>query len=309
MRPVLPVRRWCYKCSARRRKRHRASRDRCQGSSVGIRHDRRQDPQLIGRETAEQGHLQVRRRSRGQYVLQRHTIRQSHSLPSYCWSADRAAVDVVPTQTVTVTKTVNRWVHGIKQTRNTCARKFTNALGEYYSSFSCCCSHITINSDKKDGYSPTERASVSAISLRHILASPGYAPAGTIAVNVTWMKKRIQCLSNASQHIPIYHQPFTSYSEILVGNNCNFFLPLAFSAPVGVFPLEFRKKFCPLKTRIMGLPGSEDSLTIGWAVSTQYQRMTDRQIDVQPISITCAVWLTYIKKLILVSLKYLIFAE
>ena len=35
--------------------------------------------------------------------------------------------------------------------------------------------------------SPTERASVSAISLRHILASPGYAP-GTIAVNVTWMK-------------------------------------------------------------------------------------------------------------------------
>jgi len=27
-------------------------------------------------------------------------------------------------------------------------------------------------------------------------------------------------------------QPFTSYSEILVGN-CNFFLPQAFNAPVG----------------------------------------------------------------------------
>ena len=129
-----------------------------------------------------------------------------------------------------------------------------------------------------------ERASVSAISLRHILASPGYAP-GTIAINVTWMKrgfnacqthrsmyqstcifnrfpviqpvsskvrnfstflhilaslgpwvrpwdnrgkcymdrKRIQCWSKALQHIPIYFQPFTSYSEILVGN-CNFFL-------------------------------------------------------------------------------------
>ena len=53
--------------------------------------------------------------------------------------------------------------------------------------------------------------------------------------------KRIQCLSNASQHVPIYLQPFTSYSEILVGN-CNFFLPLAFNAPVGVFPLEFRGK-------------------------------------------------------------------
>ena len=37
-------------------------------------------------------------------------------------------------------------------------------------------------------------------------------------------RKRIQCWSNASQHIPIYLQPFTSCSEILVGN-CNFFLP------------------------------------------------------------------------------------
>jgi len=54
------------------------------------------------------------------------------------------------------------------------------------------------------------------------------------------------------------HQPFTSYSEILVGN-CNFFLPLAFNAPVG----NSGKKFGPQKTRIMGLPGSEDSLTIG----------------------------------------------
>jgi len=39
--------------------------------------------------------------------------------------------------------------------------------------------------------------------------------------------------------------------------------PLAFNAPVGVFPLEFRKKFGPQKTRIMELPGTEDSLTIG----------------------------------------------
>jgi len=32
--------------------------------------------------------------------------------------------------------------------------------------------------------------------------------------------------------IPIYLQPFTSYSDILVGN-CNFFYPLAFIAPIG----------------------------------------------------------------------------
>ena len=31
----------------------------------------------------------------------------------------------------------------------------------------------------------------------------------------------------------------------------------------------------------MGLPGREDSLTIGWAVSTQYQRVTDGQTDGQ----------------------------
>jgi len=53
------------------------------------------------------------------------------------------------------------------------------------------------------------------------------------------------------ERIAAYLQPFTSYSEILVGN-CNFFLPLAFNAPVGVFPLEFREKFGPQKTRIMG---------------------------------------------------------
>jgi len=68
-----------------------------------------------------------------------------------------------------------------------------------------------------------------SFSLWHILASPGYAPE-TIAVN--WY----------------------------------FFLPLAFNAPVGVFPLDrwnSGKKFGPQKTRIIGLPGSEDRLTIG----------------------------------------------
>ena len=76
---------------------------------------------------------------------------------------------------------------------------------------------------------------------------------------------------------------FTSYSEILVGN-CNFSYPFAFNDPVGVFPLELglRENFGLQKTRIMGLPGSEDSLTIGWAVSTQYQRVMDRRTDVQP---------------------------
>jgi len=52
-------------------------------------------------------------------------------------------------------------------------------------------------------------------------------------------------------------QPFTSYSEILVGN-CNFF-----PTPLGCSHWNSGKKFGPHKTRIMALPGSEDSLTIG----------------------------------------------
>jgi len=61
---------------------------------------------------------------------------------------------------------------------------------------------------------------------------PWYDP-GTIAVNVTWMKKRIQCLSNALQHVPIYLQPFTSYSEILGRKLQLFPILLAFNAHVG----------------------------------------------------------------------------
>ena len=76
----------------------------------------------------------------------------------------------------------------------------------------------------------------------HILASPVYAH-GTIAVDSKCYMdgKRIQCWSNASQHVPIYLQPFTSYSEILVGN-CDLFLPLAFSAPVGGVPIGIQDK-------------------------------------------------------------------
>jgi len=64
-------------------------------------------------------------------------------------------------------------------------------------------------------------------------------------------------------HVPIYLQPFTSYSEILVGN-CNFSNPLAFNAPVGGIPIGIPGKSLVLrKLESLGLPGSEDSLTIG----------------------------------------------
>ena len=117
-------------------------------------------------------------------------------------------------------------------------------------------------------------------------------------------EKKIQCLSNTSQHVLISLQPFTSYSDILVGN-CNFSLPLAFNAPVGSVPIRIPGKSLDLwKLESWGYhAGGEDSLTIGWAVSTQYQRVTDRQsdgqTDVQPVSITCAVYMTHVKNVAL----------
>ena len=84
--------------------------------------------------------------------------------------------------------------------------------------------------------------------------------------------------------------------------------PLHLAPLLGVFPLEFRERFVPQKTRIMGLPGSEDSLTIGWAVLTQYQRVTDGQTDgqtdVQPIAITCVRLLTHVKNPTIWSFDY-----
>ena len=70
---------------------------------------------------------------------------------------------------------------------------------------------------------------------------------------------------------------------------------LHLTPPLGVFPFEFREKVWSSENWIMGLPVSENSLMIGWAVSTQYQRVTYRQPDVQPTSRTCAVWLTHVK--------------
>ena len=93
------------------------------------------------------------------------------------------------------------------------------------------------------------------------MASPGYAP-GTITIMLYMDGKRIQCWSNALQHIPICLQPFTSYRSEIATFSCS----LAFNAPVGGVPISHwnnEEKFGPQQTRIMGLSGSEDSLTIG----------------------------------------------
>ena len=74
--------------------------------------------------------------------------------------------------------------------------------------------------------------------------------------------KRIQCLSNASQHVPIYLQPFTSYSEMW-SEIAIFSYPFHLTPPLWCSHWNSGEKFGPQKTTIMGLPDSEDSLTIG----------------------------------------------
>ena len=114
---------------------------------------------------------------------------------------------------------------------------------------------------------------------------PRYAP-GTIAVNVTWMGRGFNAGQTHRSMCPSIFNRLRAiaryWSEI-----ATFSYPLDFNAPAGGVSSGIPGKILVLIKLIMGLPGSEDSLTIGWAVSTQYQRVTDRQTDIQPIAITC----------------------
>ena len=52
-------------------------------------------------------------------------------------------------------------------------------------------------------------------------------------------------------------------------------------------PSEFREDLDIHKTRMNGLSYGEEGMTICSAVLIQYQSVTDRQTNVQPISIKC----------------------
>ena len=87
-------------------------------------------------------------------------------------------------------------------------------------------------------------------------------------------RMRIQCLSNASQYVPIYLQPV---------KNCDILTPhLCLVAPQGVTPSEFREDLDIHKTRMNGLSCGEESLTIYSAVLILCQRVTDGQTDGRP---------------------------
>jgi len=120
----------------------------------------------------------------------------------------------------------------------------------------------------------------------------------TIAVNVTWMKRGF----NASQSMAaytIYRQLFTSYSEILV-RNCNFFpTPLHLTPPLGVFHWNSGKSLVLRKLESYGATRQwrqfDDRLS-RFDTIPACDGQTDRRTDGQPISITCAVWPTHVKK-------------
>ena len=149
--------------------------------------------------------------------------------------------------------------------------------------------------------SSTERASVSAISLRHILASPGYAP-GTIAVNVKWMEIGF----NAGQmHSSIYPSIFNRLRAIAKywSEIATFPYPLHLTPPLGCTHWNSGKTFGPQKTRIMGLGATrqwrqfDDRLSCFDTIPA-CGGQTDGPTDVQPISITCTVILTHVKNVI-----------
>jgi len=101
-------------------------------------------------------------------------------------------------------------------------------------------------------------------------------------------RKTVQCLSNASQHVPIYLQPFLRYNKLLV-ENCDIFTPhLCLAAPQWVTPSEFREGLHIHKTRMNGLSCGEEITTIRSAVLIQYHSVwqtdgrTDGQTDGRP---------------------------
>jgi len=115
-----------------------------------------------------------------------------------------------------------------------------------------------------------------------------------------WMKRGFNaCQMHRGMHPSIFNR-LRAIARYL-WEIATFSYPLAFNdltPPLGCSHWNSGKKFGPQKTRIIGLPDSEDSLTIGWPFRSSVWRTdgrTDGRTDVQPISITCAEWLTHVK--------------
>jgi len=141
-----------------------------------------------------------------------YTIEFGKLCTNYCWSSFRTRCACIlcaqrhvqlKRLAVVLVQTVRASINGIFVTEWTTAvitvmkKHAVSLVVSSSSSSSNNNSNNNNNKIKQEGWlSPTERAAVSVISLRHILASPGYA-SGTIAVKCYTDGKRIQCWSNA----------------------------------------------------------------------------------------------------------------
>jgi len=96
-------------------------------------------------------------------------------------------------------------------------------------------------------------------------------------------RKRIQCLSKASQHVPIYLQPFLRYSKLLVENFEIFTLHLYLAAPQGWPSRNFAKILIYTKLEWIGYCAMKKA----WQYVQPFWYSTSVWLtDVQPISIT-----------------------
>ena len=86
------------------------------------------------------------------------------------------------------------------------------------------------------------------------------------SINVVFLGTPLEKFNAGQMHSSIYPSLSSTVYELLrdIGQKLQLFpIPLHLTPTLGVFPLEFRKSLVLRKPRIMGLQGSEDSLTIG----------------------------------------------
>jgi len=114
----------------------------------------------------------------------------------------------------------------------------------------------------------------------HILVSPGDAP-GAITLNVVWIKREFdaykssRCMCPCPSNYNRFSDRARYWSKIVIFHHT----PLAFDAPLGQFPSEYRHPVWWKKTRMVWLPDGEKNSKICLFVLTWSTNVRDRRTD------------------------------